>query len=141
MGFQKRVREMSSQLFVTLYSIYTIYISLCTQTAETTSPEPFSRIPLYVVEAPDKNGSLLTWSLYLMFKTRYFCFKEGGRLVFDPDCMAAKVSKINIIFNNRLDYKYINNPPPHETRFCNFFFFLFSPSSPRKNCKNSQVYS
>ena len=29
-------------------TIYTIYISLCTQTAETTSPEPFSRIPLYI---------------------------------------------------------------------------------------------
>ena len=30
------------------YTIYTIYISICTQTAETTSPEPFSRIPLYI---------------------------------------------------------------------------------------------
>ena len=28
------------------YTIYNIYLSLCTQTAETTSPEPFSRIPL-----------------------------------------------------------------------------------------------
>ena len=28
------------------YTIYTIYLSLCTQTAETTSPELCSRIPL-----------------------------------------------------------------------------------------------
>ena len=27
------------------YTIYTIYLSLCTQSAETTSPEPFSWIP------------------------------------------------------------------------------------------------
>ena len=27
------------------YPIYTIYLSLCTQTAETTTSEPFSRIP------------------------------------------------------------------------------------------------
>ena len=29
------------------YTIYTIHISLCTQTDETTSSDPFSRIPLY----------------------------------------------------------------------------------------------
>ena len=40
--FTKRVRKMSSQLFVTLYSIPIIYLSLFTQTAEKTSPEPFS---------------------------------------------------------------------------------------------------
>ena len=30
------------------YTIYTIYLSLCTQAAETTSPEPFSWITLYI---------------------------------------------------------------------------------------------
>ena len=30
------------------YILYTIYLSLCTQTVETTSPEPFSSIPLYL---------------------------------------------------------------------------------------------
>jgi len=30
------------------YTIYTIYLSICTQTAETISPKPFSGIPLYV---------------------------------------------------------------------------------------------
>ena len=29
------------------YAIYNIYLSLCTWTAETTSPEPFSWNPLY----------------------------------------------------------------------------------------------
>ena len=40
--FTKRVGELSSQLFVTLhiYNIH-IYISLCKQKAETTSPVPF----------------------------------------------------------------------------------------------------
>ena len=38
--------EMSSLLLVT---IYTIYLSLCTQTAMTTSPEPFLWIPLYKI--------------------------------------------------------------------------------------------
>ena len=31
------------------YSLYNIYISLCTQTAETTSPEPLSWIPLQLL--------------------------------------------------------------------------------------------
>ena len=43
--FTKRVREMSSQLFIT---VYTRSIHPCTQTAETTSPKPFSLIPLYI---------------------------------------------------------------------------------------------
>ena len=43
--FTYRVREMSSQLFVTLF---TLYLSLCGQTAETTSPEPFLWIPQYI---------------------------------------------------------------------------------------------
>ena len=38
--YTKMVRDMFSQLLVTLY-MYTIYLSLYTQTAETTSPEPF----------------------------------------------------------------------------------------------------
>ena len=36
------------------YTIYTIYIFLCTQTAETTYPEPFSWIPLYQNQNMDK---------------------------------------------------------------------------------------
>ena len=31
------------------YTIHTIYLSLCTQTAETKSPESFSRIALYII--------------------------------------------------------------------------------------------
>ena len=31
------------------YTTYTIHLSLCTQTAEMTSPEPFSRNPLYII--------------------------------------------------------------------------------------------
>ena len=34
------------------YTMYTIYICLCSQTAETTSPEHFSRISLYVQGVP-----------------------------------------------------------------------------------------
>ena len=46
--FTKRVRDMPSQLFVTLFTLY-IYPSLYTQTAVTTSPESFSQIPLYYI--------------------------------------------------------------------------------------------
>ena len=43
--FTKRVREMSSQLFVTLYTL-SIYTSAIKQLRRQTSPKPFSWIPL-----------------------------------------------------------------------------------------------
>ena len=48
-----------SQLLVTLYTQF-MYLSLCTQTAKTTSPETFSQIPLYVkCNVKAKNWSVL----------------------------------------------------------------------------------
>ena len=46
--FLKRVREMSSQLFVTLY-ILSIYPSAHKQLIRQTTPESFSRIALYII--------------------------------------------------------------------------------------------
>ena len=58
------------RLFIT-YTIYTIYLSLCTQTAETTSPEPFSWIPLYIYY---NELSCISQNLknFLSFKTEDF---------------------------------------------------------------------
>ena len=44
------------------YIIYTIYLSICTQTDETTSPEPFSRIPLYLSHADIHNPRSPPWA-------------------------------------------------------------------------------
>ena len=35
----------SGDVLAVCYSIYTIYLSLCTQTAETTAPQPFRKFP------------------------------------------------------------------------------------------------
>ena len=55
------IHEKGSEDFVSAvcYTIYTIYLSLCTQTAETTPPEPFSLNSLY---------NLLFLSLTLLLK-------------------------------------------------------------------------
>ena len=72
--FTKRVREMESLLFVTLFS-YTIYLSLCTQTAETTS----SFRTLFV------NSPVLEWALYLQVwnatSGELCCVYEDGRRI------------------------------------------------------------
>ena len=41
---EKGSRDVVSSVY---YTKYTIYLSLCTQTAETTSPEPFSLVPVF----------------------------------------------------------------------------------------------
>ena len=51
------------------YIIYTIYLSLCTQTAKMISPEPFSRIPPYKKPEPGKKGK------------QRICYKDGKILV------------------------------------------------------------
>ena len=87
------------------YTIYTIYLSLCTQKAETISPKPFSRFFFYCLNLfiliNKANESMVKWQNPLFGKwtfIKYTFYPQTGKKLYP---LGSK----NVLLKNRLFYE------------------------------------